>query len=99
MTYPVRPNHINAQRHLFGGFGNRETEISAGWVVRFCQQRGAGWQPFTEADINGFYHTNGQLGEFWFNGLVKGGFLVLKDGKYSFTHEFVLNCFRASPDV
>ncbi len=97
VTYAIKPDQINANRHFFDGFGNREKEITAGWIVRFCQERGTGWQPFTAAEINAYYHAQGRAEEFWFNGLDSGGYLVLQDGKYHLTHEFVSNCFRASP--
>jgi len=98
-TYPVSPDHINTGRHLFDSFGKQETEISANWLVRFCQERGKGWQSFAVADINEFYHANGRPEEFRFNGLDTDGFLALEGDRYSFTHEFVSTCFRASPAI
>ncbi len=98
-TYPVSPDQINTDRHFFEAFDDYEMEVSARWIVRFCQQRGQGWQPFTAADINDFYRAEGQHGEFGFNGLDLERFIVLKGGRYYFTDEFVSRCFRASPVV
>lgn len=99
-NYPIRPEHINADRHMYGAFGKTETEISAGWIVRFCQWRAerfpqyckqGGWEPFTRVEIDNF---SGE--DFYFNGLDEK-FVVLFDGVYRITHEFVATCFLASP--
>lgn len=90
-NYPILPSHINAEEHLFEAFGKMETEISAGWIVRFCQQRGLGWAPFTKAEIDKF---SGE--DFWFNRL-DDKFVVLSNGLYHITHEFVARCFLSSP--
>jgi hypothetical protein len=99
VTYPLSPDHINIGQHFFDGFNNREREISARWIVEFCQKRGLGWQSFTADDINAFYHDKGrpETETFSFNGLPSDGYLVLKDGRYHFTHEFISSCFRAAP--
>lgn len=68
--YPIQPEDIDGSRHFFGAFGNRETEISAGWIIRFLQERNQSWKPFKYEDINTFYskqYTDG----FWFNRLVE----------------------------
>jgi len=68
--FHIQPSDINAQEHFFDAFGNSETEISAGWIVQFLQERGQGWKPFTYEDINSFYarkYSNG----FHFNRLVE----------------------------
>ena len=68
-NFPVQPAHINASQHLFNSFDHRDTEVSAGWIVRFLQEREKGWAPFTHEDINSFYsrwHKDG----FTFNRLV-----------------------------
>jgi hypothetical protein len=69
-NFPIKPEHIDASKHLFESFNQLETEISAGWIVCFMQQRGTGWAPFTYEEINEFYskkHSNG----FTFNRLVE----------------------------
>ncbi len=67
--FHIKPEHIDASGHLFGAFGNSETEVSAGWIVRFAQDRGEGWAPFTYEEINGFYSQKHKDG-FTFNRLV-----------------------------
>ncbi len=52
----IMPENIDVSNHFSGAFGNMETEISANWLVRFAQQRGKGWTPFTEKEIDDFYH-------------------------------------------
>lgn len=68
--FPVQPQHINAEKHLWDAFDHSETETSAGWIVRFLQERGEGWGPFTYEDINNFYARKWKDG-FTFNRLVE----------------------------
>jgi hypothetical protein len=103
-TYPIKPESINVRQHFFNAFGNYQTEVSAGWIVRFCQQRGVGWLPFAFADINQFYLANVQGDnrspedrQFGFNELDDRGFLVFQDDRYHFTHEFIARCHLVSP--
>ena len=69
-TYPIQPKHIDASKHLFGAFDHTETEVSAGWLVRFAQERDAGWTPFTLTDI-GEYYARWIKTPFGFNRLVE----------------------------
>jgi hypothetical protein len=69
-NFPVQPQHIDASKHLFNAFDNSETEISAGWIIRFLQARNQSWEPFTYEEINGFYAQKYQHG-FRFNRLVE----------------------------
>ncbi len=56
MIPEIRPSSIDATKHFYGAFGHCQTEFSAGWIVRFCQQRtGDNWRPFTRADLLAFY--------------------------------------------
>jgi len=118
-SFPIQPDSIDASQHLFGSFDNMETEASAGWIIRFLQERKQGWAPFTFEDINGFYarkHSH----KFRFNRLVEpemvppslarafaghhdpripvgGGWIILRDGTYYLTPEFINRCHRSSP--
>jgi len=141
--YPIQPQDIDASRHFFDAFDNMETEISAGWIIRFMQQRGTGWQPFTQDEIDVHYNRKFS-GHFPFNRLVEaesvlarpaeefgrvlehvsicrntnptvaaisyamedhrpekvevgGGWVILRDGKYHVTHEFISRCHKSSP--
>lgn len=69
-NFPVQPRDINASKHLWDAFGNNETEISAGWIVRFLHERNHGWEPFTYEEINAFYSRKFTDG-FSFNRLVE----------------------------
>lgn len=68
--YPIQPRDIDGSKHFFGAFGHNETEISAGWIIRFLQERNQSWRPFTYEDINTFCarkYSNG----FRFNRLIE----------------------------
>ena len=99
--YPIQPRHINAKRHFWDAFGNNETEISAGYIVRLCQKLG-GWVPFTREQIEAFYNEAGHT-DFWFNrlrGQRTEDFIVLgEDGKFRVTHEFIARCHKSSPNL
>jgi len=97
MTIKIQPNDINAKQHFFDAFNNHETEISAGWIVRFCQGRGRRWEPFPLAELERFYNARGHK-DFWFNRLLNPGNGVrLEDGTVYIEHEFVARCWKASP--
>jgi hypothetical protein len=67
----INPSDINTNSHFWDAFGNNETEVSANYIVRFCQERGH-WEPFTLAEIEAFYQrTSGHQG-FSFNRLLGG---------------------------
>lgn len=68
--FPVQPEHIDTSKRFFEAFDNSETEISAGWIVRFLQEKGEGWIPFIFDDINEFYRREFPVGRFYFNRLV-----------------------------
>jgi len=99
---PITPEMIDATQYFYDAFGHMETEISAGWIVRFCQKRGH-WGPFTRKEINDFYHEKrSHRGEFWFNRLISEGFIASQsgeDGPYEVTFEFVVSCYKSSPFV
>lgn len=93
----ILPRDIDATQHFWAAFRHVETEISAGWLVRFAQERGTGWEPFTREDIEAFYgrkHNDG----FTFNRLISGGWIVQDtEDRYHFTDDFVRRCHDASP--
>ena len=68
-NFPIKPEHIDASQHLFNAFDHSETEVSAGWIIRFLQHRGQGWAPFTDKEINAFYARKYKH-SFGFNRLV-----------------------------
>jgi hypothetical protein len=95
--YPIRPEHINTGQHFWNAFGNNETEISAGWIVRLIQRLGGGWRPFGKEQIEQYYNEKGHQG-FWFNELLSQEMVVVgSDGLYRVTHEFICKCFCSSP--
>ena len=67
--FPVQPENIDASKHFFDAFDNAETEVSAGWIIRYLQEREEGWAPFTYEEIDAFYARKYQHG-FRFNRLV-----------------------------
>lgn len=111
LKHPVEPKHIDASRHLWSAFGNQETEVSAGWLVRFAQDRGEGWAPFTYEEIDKYYQERCKNpgGPFTFNRLLDV-FIVrgpTEEHPYCyypkpstvlfFTAEFVGRCVASSP--
>lgn len=51
--FPIQPHHIDTSRHFYGAFDHNETEVSARWIVKLCQELG-GWVPFTQEQIDEF---------------------------------------------
>ena len=109
--YPVQPRHIDASDHLFGAFDHCETEISAGWIVRLCQELGT-WGPFSQTQLDEFYHRRRPKGEsFHFNRLIRsgvsynrgtpyekgGGWIELDGDGYHVTEDFIARCFKSRP--
>ena len=93
----IKPSNIDASQHFWDAFGNYETEVSAQWIVRFCQDRDS-WGPFHYDELNSFCKANGHKGgDYWFNCLVHEGFLHRKMSLYIITHRFICRCYEASP--
>lgn len=108
--FPIQPGDINAKQHMYDAYGNNETEISAGYIIRMCQEKGS-WEPFTADEIEEFYQKVSPHTGFSFNQLVDqgmgysivsghypvgGGWIVLKDGKYHLTTTFIEAAFKSS---
>ncbi len=70
----LTPDDFRTDDHYWDAFGNNETEISARWVIRFLQDRGEGWVPFTFDEINAYYLAKLDPGarDFTFNRLIEG---------------------------
>jgi len=103
----ILPEDINTERHFFDAFDNSETEGSASWIVRFCQQ-GNRWVAFSEKEIEAFYNSFGNR-HFPFNRLIgknpsrigvenEGAWIVRgEDSLYRVTIDFVMRCYNSSP--
>jgi hypothetical protein len=83
MNSVIQPGDIDTSRHFWDTFNNLETEVSARWIVKFCQQRDKGWKPFTYDEIEQFYQENGYR-NFWFNRLTQNGFIKEQDNLYHY---------------
>lgn len=97
----VKPEDIVLKGHLWDAFGNMEKEVSAHRLVRFAQERGEGWKPFTKEEIDAFEQkvVKDPRSHFSFNGLDYGddtAFIVKKGDLYHFTSTFVLRCLDAT---
>lgn len=55
MLEKINPSELKLCQY-WDTFGNSETEASAYWIVKFHQERGKGWEPFTLAEIEDFYN-------------------------------------------
>lgn len=98
VLFQIQPDDIDANEHFWNAFDNNETEISAAWIVRLCQERG-GWVPFTDDEMEAYYNRGGHQ-NFRFSQLLDNrGRWVVKgdDGKYRVTVNFIARCFGASP--
>jgi hypothetical protein len=93
----IQPKDIDPSDHLFDAFGKMEIEICAGWIIRFLQDRNDGWKPFTHVEIDEFYRREqrGHINSDWLS--VSGWIYVGSDKKYHVTHDFICQCYRASP--
>ena len=100
----IKPSDIDTSSHFFSaGFvakHQQETEVSARYIVKLCQQKDA-WEPFTLQDIDD--QANEQ---FWFNGLrmynrgdKNGEYDYItrdEDGQFHITEKFVRCCAAAN---
>jgi hypothetical protein len=107
----IQPEEINTNSHFWNAFDHSETEVSARWIVRFCQERGRGWDPFTADEIEAYYRKGGKFVNFRFNRLIEpgmaygvpgerwmegGGWIIpLPDGRLQVTRDFVHRCYRS----
>ena len=98
---PIRPEHIDTAQHFWNAFDNMERELSANWIVTFCQDRGEGWAPFTVEEIERFCQAHGGM-HFHLDGLDEypqryGIIKRERDGRYEIRPQFVARCYGASP--
>ena len=94
--YPVCPHDIKAERIFPGDWTRPETNISAGWIIAFLQERDQGWGPFSKVDIENYYQDGGYAG-FRFNELSPR-YIEIKNKVCHVTHDFVERCYNASPN-
>lgn len=90
----AQPKEIDTSRHFWNTFDNMEREVSARWIVKFCQNRGQGWTFFTVTELEHYYCQHG-FRNFWFNGLIEQGYLLRDGDNITITPEFVVQCMRA----
>jgi hypothetical protein len=69
--FPVKPMNVDVSKHFWDAFGNNESECSAHYIVKLCQEKG-GWFPFTMEEIETVYRRAGHT-NFYFNWLVDPG--------------------------
>lgn len=96
---PIKPEHINSRQHFWSAFGNNETEISARWIVHFCQQRNEGWQPIPEEKLVNFYRAERkqEQADFLFNRLPTEKWIKIENGVITLSKQFVARCYESSP--
>ncbi len=98
---PIQPDQINTKRHFWSAFGHSETEISANWIVRFCQFKGD-WLPFSLVELTKFYQELLKKEEsFRFNRLVSHSktysYVLVEGDRIILSKEFVGKCYSSSP--
>lgn len=97
----IQPVDIDISKAFMSAFGNNETETSAYWIVKYCQERTTpGWGNFRYRQINEFY---GARGSFSFNRLISMGYIygdedgVIRDDTiFQIDYRFVAKCYVAS---
>ena len=107
----IKPSDIDTSTHLSDAYGNYETEISAWWIIRMCQEKHS-WAPFSRSEIEEFYQKGGMKDGFTFNQLVRpgksffiregnvpfgGGWIVEKDRMCYLTTAFIEAAYKSSP--
>jgi hypothetical protein len=109
MYQGIKPSDINIERHLWGAFGKYETEVSARWIVEFCQARGGdSWRSFTYKELETFYHKTMRAetgkesfnGYFRFNGLEDEPWYIEQSQdkrRFKISSAFIRKCWMASP--
>lgn len=90
---PVMPRDIDTSEYFWDAFGHCETEISAKWIVKF-QQKYCKWKPFSDEEIEEFYNKSGYK-NFYFNNLIRDGYIIHHDGFNYVTLGFIARCFEA----
>ena len=66
----IKPSYIDTSKHFFNAFDNAQREVSANWVVRFCQVcNNDSWQDFALSNLQAFYEEALPNQKFHFNGL------------------------------
>ena len=93
-NYLVQPNQIpiSGKDRMIGTFGQSEVEDAARLVLIFCQKRD-NWEAFTPDDISVFLSSYGASEHIGFEALVDRCWIVLINGRYHVTHEFVTRLF------
>jgi len=101
----IRLNEEHAVPLAGGGFAHAQTELAAERIVRYCQQRNKGWEPFTSLDVHDWeckpgtkcFYRGTDWHIFRFGRLVEKKYIVPQaDGTYAITAEFVDICKRAA---
>lgn len=72
----------------------------AKWIVRFCQQRGEGWEPVSLNQLTRYCcGLAGSTEASQLEPLVSGGYVVVNGDEVVLTARFVTTCCNLSPDV
>jgi len=99
---PIRPKDIDIDASFVGLYGGqRETEVAAYWVVRFCQAKRS-WRPFAYESLLQFClaHTEPEAKQYLRTGvvgLIVEGSLALEHELLTLTLKFVAKCYGAAP--
>lgn len=99
---PIRPKDIDSDATFVGLYGGqRETEVAAYWVVRFCQAKRS-WRPFAYESLLQYCvaHTAPEAKRYLRTGIVAlivEGSLALEEELLTITSRFVAKCYGAAP--
>lgn len=99
---PLRPKDIDGENGLYSAFGNREAEVTALALLRYCQLRGS-WKPFAFEDLVAYCSvgqdvtkTKSYLDK-GIETLTMGEFLIRKGDRIILTTAFVARCYQKAP--
>jgi hypothetical protein len=99
---PIRPKDIDSDATFIGLFGGqRETEVVAYWIIRYCQAKRS-WRPFTYESLLAYClaHTEDAAKRYLMAGVVglHADKAVLIDANVlTLTTRFVAQCYSIAP--
>lgn len=98
---PIRPKDIDSDSSFVGVYGGqRETEVAAYWVVRYCQAKRS-WRPFAYESLLQFCSAHEPTAKTYLRtgvvGLLVDSALVLEQELLTVTTKFIAKCYGAAP--
>lgn len=100
--YPIHPEHID-DSHGFMGHPMFQARVAkaAEIVIGFIKERGSGWEPFTDEEIQEYFrrHSTKETRFEFRRVLFNKGFLNIEDDQITVTHGLVSSLFMMWPHL